>query len=97
MTGDNPSGEPARARTEDPKIKSLLLYQLSYGLMLLNFLHVSFPSYLGDANPLKLSVLEGLMLFYFTHQGLGIVMWTLKSFKKVPIYRIVVFAPMSEK
>ena len=29
--------EPARARTEDPKIKSLLLYQLSYGLILLNF------------------------------------------------------------
>ena len=30
--------EPARARTEDPKIKSLLLYQLSYGLMLCNLL-----------------------------------------------------------
>ena len=29
--------EPARARTEDPKIKSLLLYRLSYGLLLLNF------------------------------------------------------------
>src|SRR5258705_13516909 len=25
-------GDPARARTEDPKIKSLLLYQLSYGV-----------------------------------------------------------------
>jgi hypothetical protein len=24
--------DPARARTEDPKIKSLLLYQLSYGV-----------------------------------------------------------------
>ena len=32
--------EPARARTEDPKIKSLLLYQLSYGLMLLNFVEL---------------------------------------------------------
>ena len=27
--------EPARDRTEDPKIKSLLLYQLSYGLLLI--------------------------------------------------------------
>jgi hypothetical protein len=27
-----PDGDPARARTEDPKIKSLLLYQLSYGV-----------------------------------------------------------------
>jgi hypothetical protein len=35
--------EPARARTEDPKIKSLLLYQLSYGLMLLNFLKPIIP------------------------------------------------------
>ena len=26
--------DPARARTEDPKIKSLLLYQLSYGVKL---------------------------------------------------------------
>ena len=26
--------DPARARTEDPKIKSLLLYQLSYGVNL---------------------------------------------------------------
>ena len=43
--------EPARARTEDPKIKSLLLYQLSYGLMQL--LHIlSSPKFLSEANPL---------------------------------------------
>ena len=42
--------EPARARTEDPKIKSLLLYQLSYGLMQL--LHIlSSPKFLSEANP----------------------------------------------
>ena len=28
-----PSGDPAEARTQDPQIKSLLLYQLSYGVM----------------------------------------------------------------
>jgi hypothetical protein len=32
MAGFSISGDPARARTEDPKIKSLLLYQLSYGV-----------------------------------------------------------------
>ena len=31
IAGSRPS-DPARARTEDPKIKSLLLYQLSYGV-----------------------------------------------------------------
>ena len=32
MNSSFPDCDPARARTEDPKIKSLLLYQLSYGV-----------------------------------------------------------------
>ena len=52
----NPIGvqsEPARARTEDPKIKSLLLYQLSYGLIFKVYLE-SFPKYSDFTNPGKL-------------------------------------------
>ena len=32
-----PRGDPAGIRTQDPYIKSVLLYQLSYGILLLVF------------------------------------------------------------
>ena len=38
-------GDPAGIRTQDPYIKSVLLYQLSYGIiMLLNYFHDLFPN-----------------------------------------------------
>jgi hypothetical protein len=43
VTGPSWPSEPARARTEDPKIKSLLLYQLSYGLKLHKLLALIIP------------------------------------------------------
>ena len=33
-----PAGDPAGTRTRDPKIKSLVLYQLSYWIILFSFI-----------------------------------------------------------
>jgi hypothetical protein len=46
-----PLGDPAEARTQDPQIKSLLLYQLSYGVIFINKMIPAKVSFISVTRP----------------------------------------------
>ncbi len=45
-----PTCDPAGIRTQDPNIKSVMLYQLSYGILLLKFEGAKIVSNFSNAN-----------------------------------------------
>ena len=73
--------EPARDRTEDPKIKSLLLYRLSYGLLL---------NYLPYFIRIKVSWQKMLFSLFFNREKHFLFVSTLNNFREFLILPAII-------